>query len=157
MNEPLLFHSIMQAPDKIYSFYMVDISSEINGKLCSICIDSLDAGPKTSISVFFKEFLHYFLCVKYMLASNIVIFHMSPLIAFVTFKFKIMKLSLRLVQGVKKKCRLSLLTNSALVYESQCGGMGGGGCGVSANEYSCAHGAQINFGDLPPYLTYGLV
>ncbi len=23
-----------------------------------------------------------------------------------------------------------------------------------ANEYSCAHGAQINFGDLTPYLTY---
>ncbi len=36
-----------------------------------------------------------------------------------------------------------------------CGGMGGGGgYGVSANEYSCAHGAQINFGDLTPYLTY---
>jgi hypothetical protein len=30
--------------------------------------------------------------------------------------------------------------------------MGGGG--VSAKEYSCAHGAQINFGDLTPYLTY---
>jgi hypothetical protein len=30
----------------------------------------------------------------------------------------------------------------------------GGGCGVSANEYSCAHGAQINFVDLTPYLTY---
>jgi hypothetical protein len=33
------------------------------------------------------------------------------------------------------------------------------GCGVSANEYSCAHhvtwSPQINFGDLPPYLTYG--
>jgi hypothetical protein len=40
-------------------------------------------------------------------------------------------------QGVTKRCRLSLLTNSALVDESQCGG--GGGCGVSANEYSCAH------------------
>jgi hypothetical protein len=24
----------------------------------------------------------------------------------------------------------------------------------SANEYSCAHGAQINFGDLTPYLAY---
>ncbi len=31
---------------------------------------------------------------------------------------------------------------------------GGGGCGVSANEFSCAHGAQISFGDLTPYLTY---
>jgi hypothetical protein len=30
-----------------------------------------------------------------------------------------------------------------------------GGGGVSANEYSCTHGAQINFGDLTPYLTYG--
>jgi hypothetical protein len=34
--------------------------------------------------------------------------------------------------------------------------MGGGrSCGVSANEYSCTHGAQRNFGDLTPYLTYG--
>ena len=44
-------------------------------------------------------------------------------------------------QAVTKRCRLSLLTNCALVYESlsQGGGRGGGGCGVSANEYSCAH------------------
>ncbi len=28
------------------------------------------------------------------------------------------------------------------------------GFGVSVNDYSCAHGAQINFGDLTPYLTY---
>jgi hypothetical protein len=41
-------------------------------------------------------------------------------------------------QGVTKRCRLSLLTNSALVYESKCGEMGGS-CGVSANEYNCAH------------------
>jgi hypothetical protein len=34
------------------------------------------------------------------------------------------------------------------------GDRGGEGCGVSANEYSCAHGAQINFRDLTPYLTY---
>ncbi len=32
---------------------------------------------------------------------------------------------------------------------------GGGGCGFSANEYSFAHGAQLDFGDLTPYLTYG--
>jgi hypothetical protein len=31
---------------------------------------------------------------------------------------------------------------------------GGGGWGVSANEYSCEQGAQINFRDLTPYLTY---
>ncbi len=35
-------------------------------------------------------------------------------------------------------------------------GEGGGGVGaVTANDYSCAHGAQINFGDLTPYLTFG--
>ena len=51
-------------------------------------------------------------------------------------------------QGVTKRCRLSLLTNSTLVYEPKCGGRGG--CGVSANEYSCTHGAQINFRDLTP-------
>ncbi len=36
----------------------------------------------------------------------------------------------------------------ALVYEPRCGGA------VSVNEYSCAHGAQLNFGDLTLYLTY---
>jgi hypothetical protein len=44
--------------------------------------------------------------------------------------------------GSHKRCRLSWLTNSALVYEPI--------CGVSSNEYSCAHGAQINFGDPTP-------
>jgi hypothetical protein len=34
------------------------------------------------------------------------------------------------------------------------GGVEGGG--VSTNEYSCAHGAQIHFGDLTLYLTYGI-
>ncbi len=47
---------------------------------------------------------------------------------------------------------ISWLTNSALVYEPKFGGWGG--CGVLDNEYSCAHGAQINFGDLTSYLTY---
>jgi hypothetical protein len=31
---------------------------------------------------------------------------------------------------------------------------GEGSCGAPAKEYSCTHGAQINFGDLTPYLTY---
>jgi hypothetical protein len=53
--------------------------------------------------------------------------------------------------GVAKRRRLSWLTNSAHVYESKCGRKGGR-YGVSANEYSCTHGAQINFGDLTPYL-----
>jgi hypothetical protein len=30
----------------------------------------------------------------------------------------------------------------------------GGIAGVSADENSCAHGAQMNFGDLTPYLTF---
>ncbi len=38
-------------------------------------------------------------------------------------------------------------------YMSPNAGGGGKFFGVSANEYSCAHGAQINFGDLTPYLT----
>jgi hypothetical protein len=42
------------------------------------------------------------------------------------------------LQGVIKRCRLSWLTNSALVYEPKCGGAGGGSCGVSANEYCTA-------------------
>jgi hypothetical protein len=44
---------------------------------------------------------------------------------------------LRIRQGVIKRCRLSWLTNSALVYESKCEGRGR--CRVSADEYSCAH------------------
>jgi hypothetical protein len=57
------------------------------------------------------------------------------------------------LKGDSKRCRLPWLTNSALVYEPKCRERGWS-CGVSANEYSCAHGAQINFGDLTPYLTY---
>jgi hypothetical protein len=52
------------------------------------------------------------------------------------------------------RCRLSLLFNSALVYEPKNAGAGGGGCRVSANEFSSAHGAKINFRDLTP-LIYG--
>ncbi len=33
----------------------------------------------------------------------------------------------------------------------------GGSCGVSANEYNCTQGAQINFGDQTPYLTILIV
>jgi hypothetical protein len=55
--------------------------------------------------------------------------------------------------GVIKTCRLSWLTNSTLVYEPKCGGRGV--LRVSGNAYSCTHGAQINFGDLTLYLTYG--
>jgi hypothetical protein len=41
-------------------------------------------------------------------------------------------------QVVTRRCRLSWLTNSALVHTSPNAG-GWGGCGVSANENSCAH------------------
>ncbi len=50
----------------------------------------------------------------------------------------------------------SIVTDQELprINESKCGGIGG--FRASASEYSCAHGVQINFGDLTPYLTYGL-
>ncbi len=50
----------------------------------------------------------------------------------------IKKLDVQWSQGVTKRCRLSWLTNSALVYEPKCGG-GGLLALVSANEYSCAY------------------
>ncbi len=53
------------------------------------------------------------------------------------------KVSKMVHKEVTKRCRLSLLTNSAFVYESQCGGLGGGEVAgshpVSSSEYSCAH------------------
>jgi hypothetical protein len=55
---------------------------------------------------------------------------------------------------ITKRCRLSLLTNSALVYEPKCGGRGelrGLSQWIQLNT-----GAQINFEDLTSYLTYGL-
>ncbi len=55
-------------------------------------------------------------------------------------------------RGGQKEMSSILAAISALVYEPKCGG---GVHGVSANEYSCKHGAQINFGDLNQYLTYG--
>ncbi len=57
-------------------------------------------------------------------------------------------------RGLQNRCRLSWPTNSAPRIRAQMR-VEGGSCGVSANEYSCTHGAQINFGDLTPYLTYG--
>ncbi len=51
-------------------------------------------------------------------------------------------LAVRSLQGVTRGCRLSWLTNSVLVYERGIGRVAG---------------AQINFGDVTPYLTYGSV
>ncbi len=58
-------------------------------------------------------------------------------------------------QGVTKRCRLSWLTNSALVYTSP---TNAGGWRVAGShpmgKAVTWRGAQINFGDLTPYLTY---
>ncbi len=58
---------------------------------------------------------------------------------------QILKMQLMLNQGVAQRCRLSWLTNSALVYEPKCGE---GEVAGPKNKYSCAHVAQLNFGDL---------
>ena len=55
-------------------------------------------------------------------------------------------------QGFTNRCRLPWLTKSPLEYEPKCRVGGGGVAGLQG--YSCAHGAQINFGDLTPYLPY---
>ncbi len=55
-----------------------------------------------------------------------------------------------LCQGVTKRCRLSWLTNSALVYELKYGGRGEWlGLSQWVQLYT---GAQVNFADLTPYL-----
>ncbi len=51
--------------------------------------------------------------------------------------------------------RLSLLTNSALVYESQCRGMVWGGGGVAGSQPMSTAVHITWHGDLPPYLTFG--
>jgi hypothetical protein len=59
-------------------------------------------------------------------------------------------------KGVTKRCRLSWLTNSALVYEPKCWG-GGGELRVLSQLVQLYTGAQINFDDLTQYLTSGPV
>jgi hypothetical protein len=58
-------------------------------------------------------------------------------------------------RGVTKRCRLSLLTNSALVIRVQTRREGGvaGSQPMSTAVHIMWHGTQINFGDLSPYLT----
>jgi hypothetical protein len=53
-------------------------------------------------------------------------------------------------QGVTKRCCLSRLTNSVNIYEPKCGERRG-----VAGSQPMRTEAQINFGDLTPYLTYG--
>ncbi len=61
-------------------------------------------------------------------------------------------------KGVTKRCRLSWLTNSALVYEPKCGGGGGvtGSQPMTTAMHITWHGAQINFGDNTQYFTYAI-
>ncbi len=54
---------------------------------------------------------------------------------------------------VTKRCCLSWLTNSALVYEPMCEGRGVAGSQPMSTAVR-ARGVQINFGDLTPYLIY---
>ncbi len=63
-----------------------------------------------------------------------------------------------LKQGVTRRCRLSWRTNSALVNKSKCAGTGWvvGSQPMSAAVHITWHGAEINFGDLTPYLTYAV-
>ncbi len=60
------------------------------------------------------------------------------------------------MQGVTKRCRLSLLTNSALAIRVQMREEGGVAVSqpMSTAVLITWHRAQINFGDLPPYLAY---
>jgi hypothetical protein len=60
------------------------------------------------------------------------------------------------LQGGTKRCRLSLLTNTALVIRVQMWSRGGveGSQPMSTSVHIMWHGAQINFGDLSPYLSY---
>ncbi len=58
-------------------------------------------------------------------------------------------------QGVTKRCRLSWLTNSVLVYEPKCGGE----VGVAGSQQmsTAVHlEPQIKFVNLTPYLTFGM-
>jgi hypothetical protein len=51
-------------------------------------------------------------------------------------------------QGVTKRCRLSWLTNSALVYEPKCGGRGVVAWSQPMSTYSCTQEPKYTFGDL---------
>ncbi len=56
---------------------------------------------------------------------------------------------------VKRRCRLSWLTNSALVYEPNAEG-GGGGCGGSQQMSTAVNMEPKLTWDLTLYLTYGI-
>ncbi len=65
--------------------------------------------------------------------------------------------SVHLSQCWAGRCRLSWLINSALVFEPKCGGRGGvAGSQPMSTAVHHGDGAQINFGDLTPSVTYGV-
>ncbi len=62
--------------------------------------------------------------------------------------------------GGNKEMSLYLCWPIAPSYTSSNAGGWVGGCGLSANDYSCAHHVtltQIDFGDQPPYLAYAVI
>ncbi len=67
-------------------------------------------------------------------------------------------LSVPWIQGVTKRCRLSWVTNSALVYEPECEGKGrvAGPQPMSSAVHHCTRSPN-NFGDLTPYLSYAWI
>ncbi len=64
---------------------------------------------------------------------------------------------IHLIQGDTKRCRLSWLTNNALVYETKCGGRGGVTGSQPMSTAVHRSPVQINFGDLTPYLNYDTI
>ncbi len=81
---------------------------------------------------------YYFSCYSLYFQKYLILYAVRPTIC------------LPLPQGVTRDV-VYLGCPTAPLYEPK---YEGGDWGVSANEYSCVRGAQINFGDLPPYLTY---
>ncbi len=93
-----------------------------------------------SVQLFRKSFCHCYLCVRRKL-NKISSERAPPMIS------------------EKQGSQRDVVCHGWLIAPSYMNPNAGGGvwgsCGVSANEYSCAHGAQINFGNLTPYLTDG--
>ncbi len=97
-----------------------------NGANVFCFMSSLPSSPPVTTAVFGSYLSSLFILTHRVIAGADLLIHMIG------------------EQGVTKRCRLSLLTNSALVIRAQMRGEGRS-FGVSV---------QINFGDLPPYLTY---
>ncbi len=108
-----------------------------------------------------ETFLESTYCASHFSAYNSIILSFSSLrksffSSFLFIRKTFFWLTMLHDQGVTKRCRLSLLTNSALVYRSSAGGWGVGSQPMSTAVHITWHGAQTNFGDLPPYLNRGI-